>query len=396
MIPEYRARFNSEFSQEKYTALKNKIAEEAGSPPDFRLSESPIFLPESFEQKLTSACDSIIDQILKIPASELEQAIPANCRVPGKSEKPHFLTIDFAICTNEQDQPEPQLIELQAFPSIYAFQKVLEQTYGEVYPFLTPLKGNLQKEDYFEKLRNVIVGKENAENVILLEIFPEEQKTRVDFQLTEKYLGIKTVCLTKIQKEGRQLFYEDRGRKIPIHRIYNRVIFDELDSIPGLQTNFDVRDEADVTWVTHPNWFFMVSKFILPKLEHRYVPKSYFLKDFPETEDPENFVLKPLFSFAGSGVILHPAKEQLDAIENKEDYILQRKVQYAPLFKDINGEYSKAEIRLLYLWDENEERPQLMENVVRMTKAEMANVDFNKKDAIWIGGSVGFFLNKIK
>lgn len=393
MIPEYRERFNSGFSDQKYAEVKDRIAQEAGQHADFRISESPVFLPESFRQKLTEACDSIIDQILMMPPSELEAAIPANCRVPGKSGRPHFLTIDFAICTDQRGEPEPQLIELQAFPSIYAFQKILKQTFVDVYPFLEPLKSDLTTEAYFEKLKKVILGSENPENVILLEIFPERQKTRVDFLLTEKYLGIKTVCLTKIKKEGRQLYYENDGNKIPVRRIYNRVIFDELDAIPDLVTPFDVRDEVDVTWVTHPNWFFMVSKFILPKLEHPFVPKSYFLKDFPATETPEDFVLKPLFSFAGSGVVLHPTAEQLQTIGDKENYIMQRKVQYAPLFKDINGEYTKAEIRMLYLWDENDDRPQLMENVVRMTKAEMANVDFNKKDAIWIGGSVGFFCN---
>lgn len=391
MIPEYRARFNSAFSNQKYAEVKDKIAMAAGEHAEFRLSESPVFLPESFKKKLNEACDSIIDQILMMPAHELEAAIPASCRVPGKYGKPHFLTIDFAISTDTGGAPEPQLIELQAFPSIYAFQKVLEQTFVEVYPFLEPLKSDLSTEEYFKKLKRVIVGDEDPENVILLEIFPERQKTRADFLLTEKFLGIKTVCLTKIQKEGRQLYYEDNGKKIPVHRIYNRVIFDELDAIPNLETQFDVRDDVDLTWVTHPNWFFMVSKFILPKLEHQYIPKSYFLKDFPATEDPADYVLKPLFSFAGSGVILHPSTAQLQAINDKENYIMQRKVQYAPLFKDINGEYSKAEIRMLYIWDENEDRPQLMENVLRMTKAEMANVDFNKKDAIWIGGSVGFF-----
>ena len=187
------------------------------------------------------------------------------------------------------------------------------------------------------------------------------------------------------------MFYEKDGNLIEIKRIYNRVIFDELEQHPNLETEFQFTDELDVKWITHPNWFFKISKFILPKLNHEFVPKSYFLADFPETENLENFVLKPLFSFAGSGVNLYPTPEILAEIEDKENYILQRKVQYASLFEDINGEFSKAEIRMLYLWKEDSETPQLMDNLVRMTKAEMVNVNFNKKDAIWIGSSIAFF-----
>jgi hypothetical protein len=246
-------------------------------------------------------------------------------------------------------------------------------------------------EDFKNYMKDLLLGDENPENVILLEIYPEKQKTAIDFVLTEKLLGIKTVCLTKVKKEGRKLFYENDGKLTEIRRIYNRVIFDELDRIPDLKTEFDFREDVDVTWVTHPNWFFKISKFLLPLLQHQFVPKSYFLHEFPESESLENFVLKPLFSFAGSGVNLNPTKEITDAIEDKENYILQRKVNYEPIFEDINGEFSKAEIRLLYIWRENDERPILLENLGRMTKAAMVNVDFNKKDAIWIGSSNAFF-----
>lgn len=222
----------------------------------------------------------------------------------------------------------------------------------------------------------------------------EKQKTAIDFALTEKLLGIKTVCLTRVKKNGRKLYYENEGQLTEIKRIYNRVIFDELDRIPNLKTEFDFREDIDVKWITHPNWFFKISKFLLPLLQHPFVPKSYFLNEFPETEDLKNFVLKPLFSFAGSGVNLNPTQEITDAIEDKQNYILQRKVEYAPIFEDINGDFSKAEIRLLYIWPENNDLPILMENLARMTKAAMVNVDFNKKDAIWIGSSNAFFADE--
>ncbi|MGG7437826.1 hypothetical protein ACQ7CU_07075 [Chryseobacterium arthrosphaerae] len=391
MIPKYRKQFNQEFSQEKYQQLKDILKQKGGIEPTFRISESPLFLTKAFEAKLLDASESIISQIKALPAETLQKAIPDNCPVPNDTDQPHFFTIDFGICKSENGDIEPQLIELQAFPSLYAFQKVFEETFCEVYPFLSEIRNPMPHETFKNYLKELIIGDENPENVVLLEIFPEKQKTAIDFALTEQLLGIKTVCLTQVKKEGKKLYYEHDGQLIQIKRIYNRVIFDELDRIPDLKTEFDFREEAEVEWVTHPNWFFKISKFLLPLLKHQFVPKSYFLHEFPENENLDNFVLKPLFSFAGSGVNLNPTKEITDAIDDKENYILQRKVTYEPIFEDINGEFSKAEIRLLYIWKESDERPVLLENLGRMTKAAMVNVDFNKKDAIWIGSSNAFF-----
>ncbi|MGC4129569.1 MAG: hypothetical protein QM564_08420 [Bergeyella sp.] len=392
MIQKYREQFNEEFSPEKYSQVLDIVKEQAGGYDTlFRVSESPVFLSSFFKQKLTDACESIITQVKNMPEEELRKAIPAQNNVPNDTKQPHFFTIDFGICENEKGEIVPQLIELQAFPTLYCYQRELQNAFCEIYPFLDEIRPEIPDDEYYAELRKLIIGNENPENVILLEIYPEKQKTNIDFYLTEQKLSIKTVCLTKIKKQGNQLFYENNGNLTQIKRIYNRVIFDELDKIENLKTEFDFRDELDVKWVTHPNWFFKVSKYLLPKLEHQYVPKSYYLNEFPEDENLENFVLKPLFSFAGSGINLNPTKEITDEICDKENYILQRKVNYAPLFKDIKGEFSKAEIRLLYTWQENEDRPKLMEYLVRMTKAAMVNVDFNKKDAIWIGGTTAFF-----
>lgn len=391
MIPKLREQFNREFSQEKYAELLGSLTRKAGLQPGFRVSESPVFLPKSFQNKLKDVCDSILEQIKKIPQSELQKAIPAELFVPNDRAKPHFFTIDFGICEDENGEAVPQLIELQAFPTLYAFQKELQNSFVEVYPFLNKLKPTISDDDYYAELKDLIVGNEDPKNVIILEIFPEKQKTQIDFILTEKNLGIKTVCLTKIKKDGKKLYYSEDNQLVEIKRIYNRVIFDELNKIPDLTLSFDFREELDVEWITHPNWFFKISKFLLPKLQHQFVPKSYFLNSFPDTEKLGDFVLKPLFSFAGSGVILNPTETDIAAITDRENYILQRKVSYAPIFRDIGENFSKGEIRLLYIWKQEDDQPKLMEHLVRLTKAEMINVDFNKKDAIWIGASTAFF-----
>ncbi|OPC37542.1 hypothetical protein BAX97_02435 [Elizabethkingia meningoseptica] len=396
MISNFRKQFNEAFSSEKYQQLKNICQQHSPSEIGFRLSESPVFIDKAFQEKLFNAAESIIRQVDSFSEDELNKAIPHVSFVPGDDAHYHFLAIDFGICKNENGELEPQLIELQAFPSLFGFQRQYEEELRSVYPFLDQFNRRIPLATYIEKLKKIIVGNENPENVILLEIFPEQQKTAVDFNVTENFLGIKTVCLTKVFKEARHLFYEDNGRKIRINRIYNRVIFDELDNIPDLKTDFHFTDDVEVTWVTHPNWFFKVSKYILPKLEHAYVPKSYFLNEAPHDIDYAQYVLKPLFSFAGSGVNIHPTQEDVDKITDKENYILQKKVNYAPVFLDINGEYSKAEIRLLFGKPEGSNQLELMVNLVRMTKAEMVNVNFNKKDAIWIGSTMAFFESDLK
>jgi hypothetical protein len=198
------------------------------------------------------------------------------------------------------------------------------------------------------------------------------------------------VCITEVRKEGRQLYYERDGRRIPIRRIYNRIIFDELERYPDLQTEFRLTDDVDVTWVGHPNWFFRISKYTLPLLSSPYIPPSYYL-DQLETypDDLENYVLKPLFSFAGAGVKLDVTAAELDAIQDKGNYLLQRKVQYEPVIQSPDG-LVKCEIRMLYVWPEAGARPTLITNLARLSRGAMIGVDFNKnKD--WVGGTVGLF-----
>ncbi|QQT25247.1 hypothetical protein [Sphingobacterium spiritivorum] len=396
MIAHFRKQFNEAFSSEKYQQLIDICQQYSDTDIGFRLSESPVFIDKSFQNKLFDAAESIIQQIDTFSKEELGKAIPSGSFVPGDDTHCHFLSVDFGICKNKSGELEPQLIELQAFPSLFGFQRQYEENLRSVYPFLDNFKRRIPLDAYIEKLKKIVVGDENPENVILLEIYPEQQKTAIDFKVTESFLGIKTVCLTKLIKEGRRLFYENNGEKIRVNRIYNRVIFDEIDHIPDLKTDFHFTDDVDVTWVTHPNWFFKVSKFILPKLNHAYVPKSYFLKESPQNLDYSQYVLKPLFSFAGSGVNIHPTQEDVDKIEDKENYILQQKVNYAPIFEDINGEFSKAEIRLLFGKAEGSSELEILVNIVRMTKAEMVNVNFNKKDAIWIGSTMAFMENDLK
>ncbi|GAA4505422.1 hypothetical protein GCM10023172_33290 [Hymenobacter ginsengisoli] len=361
---------------------------------DFRVAETPVFVPAALRDKLIEAGRAII-RVIQQPdfKQRTEAAIPASQRVPNEDAHAEFLTFDFAVCRDASGELEPQLIEMQGFPSLYAFQAYLPEMFTAHYPIpptVSPFLEIPDAEAYRQNLRNLLIGDKNPENVILLELFPEKQKTRIDFALTKKYWGIEAVSLPDIRKRGRQLFYEKDGREIFIERIYNRIIFDELDRYPDLNPEFNLTDDVDVEWVGHPNWFFRISKYTLPLISSPFAPASYYLHELAEyPRDLENYVLKPLFSFAGAGVRLHVTAADLDALPDKQNYLLQRKVTYAPVVQAPDG-LVKCEIRLLYTWPHSEPQPTLVAGLARLSRGEMIGVDFNKnKD--WVGGTTPLF-----
>ncbi len=399
MISSLRQAYNAAFTPEQYQAMIAGIHADLPGQLDFRVAETPIFVPKALADKLVSACDDIVavltDGTLK---ARTEAAIPPGQNVPNEDEHAQFLAIDFAVCRNaETGELEPQLIELQGFPSLYGFQAYLPQQFRKFFPIPETVRAVFNVTDadaYIAKLREVIVGDCDPEQVILLEIYPEKQKTRVDFELTRQHLGVVPVCLTKIKKQGRNLFYEKDGRLVQIKRIYNRLIFDELrQKYPNLQTEFSLTDDVDVTWVGHPNWFFRISKYILPLFTSPFVPPSYYLSHL-ETypDDLDNYVLKPLFSFAGAGVKLNITPADLDAIPAPErgNFLIQRKVQYEPVIRAVDGGLVKCEIRMLFVWPANAEKPTLVTNLGRLSRGAMIGVDFNKHFD-WVGGTVCFF-----
>jgi limonene-1,2-epoxide hydrolase len=292
---------------------------------------------------------------------------------------------------------QPKLVELQAFPSLYAYQPALAQAYIDVYGLkrfsgnatLNYFLGGLNPDSYRALLRRAIVADHDPENVILMEIHPEQQKTLPDFLLTEKMLGIRTVDITAIGKEGQRLYYERDGKRIPIHRIYNRAIVDELER-KGARLAFDWRDDLDVEWAGHPNWYFRISKFSIPYLKHESVPKTWFLDRLDTIpEDLENYALKPLYSFAGMGVVIAPKKEDIAAIPpgKRSEYILQERLSFEPVIDTPFGR-TKAEVRVMYVWLD-ELTPVL--TIVRMGRGLMMGVDHNK-NMEWVGASAGLYL----
>jgi hypothetical protein len=399
MIPSLRTQFNRNFTPEKYQAFLARIDDACGTHVDFRLSETPCFFPKPLLDRMAKDGEELIRQLVDSPdyKKKSDRSIPDEFRVPNEPPHPLFIQVDFGLVRDAQGELQPKLVELQAFPSLYAYQPTLAQSYIDIFSLhqfeggekLGFFPGGLDDQSYRETLRSAIVGRHDPENVILMEIHPQTQKTLPDFLLTEKMLGIRTVDIQSIKKEGSQLYYERKGGRVPIRRIYNRTIVDELQR-KHIQLNFDWRDQFDVEWAGHPNWYFRISKFSIPFLRHPSVPKTWFLDQLVNLpQDLHNYALKPLYSFAGLGVVIAPKKEDIDAIppQERQNYILQERLHFEPIIETPFG-LTKAEVRVMYIW---QERLQSVLNIIRMGRGLMMGVDQNR-NMEWVGASAGLFV----
>lgn len=393
MIQDLRHQFNSNFTEDKYQALLNDIHPEYDLSKDFRIAESPVFVSKKFQGKIMELFEDIRSFLEQDGVAEkLESAVPDDCRVPNEDHAPSFVAIDFAVCKDENNEFVPQLIEMQGIASLYCYQHHLCKAYQKHYPSIpsdwTYYFNGYNTEKYLQKLKKVVIAEADPSEVVIMDLSPATQKTRIDFQYTEKDLGIKAICLTDVIKEGKKLYYLNEGVKTPIRRIYNRVIFDELNLRDDLKPQFDMVSEVDLErWLAHPNWFFKVSKYCLPMIDSPYVPTSFFVSDLQSyPENLEDYVLKPLFSFAGAGVVLDVTKELLDGLKHPAHYILQKKVEYAPCIQTLDAP-AKTEIRLLCVWDD---RLEPILSLARLSKGRMIGVDYNKEKT-WVGSSAVFF-----
>lgn len=399
MLEPYRSAFNERFTLGKYAELLRLLEARTGTKIEFRVAETPCFFAPELMERMVRTGRELTAQLLesKRYRKESDAAIPAEYRVPGEDLHPHFMTVDFGLVRDEAGELQPKLVEMQAFPSIFGYQTVLGQTYKEVFeldPALRYLFGGMDEAAYWAMLREVIVGEHDPKNVVLLEVEPETQKTLPDFRVHEQRLGIRTVDIAKVIKQKDRLFYlpEGKGAPVPIERIYNRAIVDELVR-KRIRLPFDYRDELQVEWAGHPNWYFRVSKFSIPYLDHPAVPAAVFLDDWYAgrgrerlPEDRSRWVLKPLYSFAGKGIQFAPTDAEMGAIpaEERSGYLLQERVQFERVIRTPEG-MTQAEIRILYAWPD-EGAMTAMTSLVRMGRGQMMGVDHNR-DRTWVGGS---------
>jgi len=398
MLNHVREAYNANFTEEKYQNFLKDIEEKYNYKPKFRISESPVFIDKNLKKQLVEACEGILKVIESPDFKTMTEGafLDPTHKIPNENDVPKFLQFDFGICEDGKGGLIPKLIELQGFPSLYGFQIFLNymfrKNFGEVIPkyFSQHIQG-ISVDEYIDMLKHEIVGDTDPKQVALLEINPHHQTTAVDFYVTRDLLGIEIVDVRDIIKKGRSLYYTNgAGQEIQIKKVFNRVIFDELFQQEDLQMSFSFQDDLDIEWIGHPNWFFRISKYLLPFLDGKYIPKSFFLDKLEELPtDLENYVLKPMFSFAGSGVHIHVTPEIIASIKDKSNYILQEKVSYAPVVKtmDVNA---KFEVRMICIHNSKTNKIEIANNLVRLSKGEMVGVKYNK-DKTWVGASIAYF-----
>jgi hypothetical protein len=389
LLPDLRRRFNESFTPERYRAFLAALQQDCSCDIQFRVSETPCFFPRELMNRLAATGSELLQQLTGSEAYRRasDAAIPPEYHAPGEDAHPLFVQVDFGLVRDGFGRVQPKLVELQAFPSLYGFQRFVAEQYRTRWRLPSSLGiflGDLSAKQYDALLERAILGTHAPDEVILMEIDPEHQKTRPDFVMTQRYWGPKAVDITSLVKRGRQLYYRKGWQLAPVKRIYNRTIVDELQR-RRVTPPFDFRDDLDVEWAGHPNWYFRISKFSLPWLKHPSVPRTFFLDQVdPLPADRENWVLKPLYSFAGAGIIFGPTDADIAAIprERRHDYILQERVQFTPVIETPHGA-TQVEIRIMYVWLD---RLVPVLPLVRMGRGKMMGVDHNK-NLEWVGAS---------
>ncbi|WP_437963194.1 hypothetical protein WMF04_26015 [Sorangium sp. So ce260] len=403
MEPTFRRAFNAAFSPSIYAEILGRLERRLGCSIPFRVAETPLFLPGRLREDLERSATEIVQQISS-PAliAQMKRAIPAHLDVPGMDALPSCAQVDFAIVRGPDGELEGKVVELQAFPSLYALMLVQTEIVADVLAGMPGLDrrwsccfGGRSQADVVAQLRRAILAGEPEESVVLMDLAPEKQKTYPDFVATKLLVGVDAVCPTALVREKDRLFRRVDGRLVQVRRLYNRVVFDELES-KRVELPFRYTEPLDVTWCSHPNWYWTWSKYTLPYIDHPAVPRARTLSALDGGDgvppDLERYVLKPLFSFAGSGVKVDVTPEHIAAIPEGERsrWLLQEKIAYEPALVMPDGSGVKAEVRMMFLRAPDEPELSLVLNLVRLSRGRMLGVDQNR-DLTWVGGTVGIW-----
>ena len=391
MIPALREEFNRNYTPQKYQDFLDSLASACGTPIGFRVSETPVFVPKSLLDQMAQYGHELVMQLLTNPKylRVSDKTVPPEYNVPNETKRPMFIQVDFGLVRNAKGGLEPKLVELQAFPSLYGYQAVSGQQYIDSFGLSKDLgiyMSGLDHRSYSALMRELIVGDHDPENVILMEIDPEHQKTLPDFLITQREMKIAIVDILALKKRGKKLYYSKDGREIEVRRIYNRCIVDELER-KNVTLPFDLREEFDVEWAGHPNWYFRISKFSIPYLNHPCVPDTWFLDENPTVpDDNQNYLLKPLYSFAGAGIKFAPTEADIEAIPagERHNYIMQERMRFEPVIATPHG-MTQMETRIMYVWPEDGELTPVLP-LIRMGRGMMMGVDHNR-NLEWVGGS---------
>jgi len=406
VIEALRRDFNERFRPEAYRKMLHSLDACVRTHVEFRVAETPCFFPKSMFDEMAAIGAELTHRLVadKSYLKASHKMIPAEYCAADETPHPHFMTADFGLVREADGKLAPKLVELQAFPSVFAYQFVLNEVYKSAFKLngdLGYLLGGHTEVSFWKLMERVILRGHHPENVVLTEVEPQKQKTLPDFLVTSERLGIEIVDIAELVADVRpgkatRLCYRKGKKLIPIRRIYNRAIVDELIR-EKIELPFDYRESFDVEWAGHPNWYFHISKFSIPYLDHPAVPPAVFVEDWMAGKgrdrlptDREQWILKPLFSFAGKGIEFAPSDERLAFIPKAErrEYLLQQRVQFESVVDTPHG-LTQPEIRILYLWPDGGHLEPVL-SLVRLGRGKMMGVDHNR-DKEWVGGSAAFY-----
>ena len=396
MVPERRSQFNARFTEDGYRRFLQALEARCRTSIHFHVSETPCFFPVDLMRSLETAAQAMIRQLVTHPTEAYRDAalavVPERFRVANGETMPTFIAVDFGLLKTATGV-EGRLVELQAFPSLYGFQVALAEQTCETWGIenVAMFPGGMDRNAYLSLIKRTIVGPHEPSEVVLMDIDPDAQKTLPDFHATEDLWGVRSVDVRKVIREGRRLFYERDGKRTRIARIYNRVIPDDVVRA-NLTLPFDYRDDLDVEWMGGPDWFYRVSKFSIPHLNHPWIPRTMYLDDVAKLPaDRENWLLKPLFSYAGGGIVFAPTDAQIAAIPpaERDHYVLQERIAFTPMILTPDGP-TQSEIRLMFVRQGDEYRFAMP--LVRMGRGKMMGVDHNKGFR-WVGASAALMVD---
>src|ERR1700716_2421833 len=145
MIPYLRKQFNENFTPDKYQAFLRRVDDECGTHVQFRLSETPCFFPKTLIDRMAEDGKELIRQLVENPEyrAKSDEAVPAEFKVPNEAAHPMFVQVDFGLVREPNGALQPKLVELQAFPSLYAYQPVLAQNYIDMFRLQSPAVNRL-------------------------------------------------------------------------------------------------------------------------------------------------------------------------------------------------------------------------------------------------------------
>lgn len=395
-----RQKFNHNFSENVYKSTIANLESRLNCKFEFRVAETPVFLPADLRQRLETSCHEVIAQLSE-PAriSKMEKDLPKRYNTPRRTPLPGVAILDFAITRDARGMLIPKLVELQGFPSLLGLTCMHAEEWGKTLAAMPQMPAQwssffsgLDRGGFINLFRRSILGDHEAQFVVLADLNPARQKTAADFHATEILLGIESVCPSTFIREGNRLYRTKDGRKIQIKRIYHRVVFDELEKL-GMKLPYSYDEDLDVEWFPHPAWYFIWSKSSLQHLNHPAVPRTLRLSELKEIPRPlDQYVLKPFHSFAGGGVNVDPTEADVNAIPDaaRDNWCLQEKVIYAPVIEAADGGGVKVEVRMMLLRPDRDSKFTLATNLCRLSRGKMLGVDFNK-DFTWVGGSVAMW-----